>query len=91
MWILRLTFERAGNVGLPDVVVSDRERLAGGRGICNLSSREDAEEVRNNGHRATTGEIGCCKYATQLLVLLRVEILAERGKSSTREILYKLL
>ena len=87
MWILRLTFERAGNVGLSDIVVPDRERMAGGRGICNLSPREDTEEVRNDGHRAATGEIGCCKYTAQLLVLLRVEILEERGKSNTREIL----
>ena len=74
---MELTSKRAACVGLLYIVVFHREGLTEGRRLDNLPAREDTQEVGDDRHWATCGEVGCSKNTTQVLVLLGVKLLLE--------------
>jgi len=76
-----LTFKGAGNVGLPDVIVLRTERLARGRWVCYLPPGEGTEVVGYYGDRGARTDVCSSKYARQVLVLLRIELLGRNQGS----------
>lgn len=75
MYLLKFTFERAGHIGLSDVVVLESKRLAGVGRVGDVPRGVGLQVVSDNGHRRATREIGLAKNVGHVLILLWIEIL----------------